>query len=370
VTAPFATPTESQNGAERWRAVETRDGAARTTFVFAVITTGIFCRPGCPSRRPRRENVVFFDTPDQARAAGYRPCRRCRPEEGGAQTAVHDAAVASARHRLETETPAPGLAELAAEAGLSPGHFQRVFKAMVGLSPKRYALAARAHRLREALGAGATVTDALYDAGYGGPARAHAESDGVLGMTASAYRRGGAGEIIDHVTAPCALGLVLVAATARGICAVQPADVDQEPALLESLRARFPKATFRPDGPAARALLPLVLALIERPGQAGGVDDLPLDLCGTAFQLRVWAELRRIPPGETRTYAEVAAAIGHPAASRAVANACGANPAAAVVPCHRVVRGDGGLGGYRWGLDRKRALLDREGAESPPTSGP
>lgn len=369
MTAPFAKPPETQNGAERWRAVETRDGAARAAFVFAVITTGIFCRPGCPSRSPRRENVVFFDTPDQARAAGYRPCRRCRPEDE-AETAGHDAAVACARHRLETETPAPGLSELAAEAGLSPGHFQRVFKVVVGLSPKRYAMAARANRLREALGAGATVTDALYDAGYGGPARAHAESDGVLGMTASAYRRGGAGEIIDHVMAPCALGIVLVAATQRGICVVQPADVGQEPALLESLRARFPKATLRPDGPAARTLLPLVLALIERPGQAEGAADLPLDLRGTAFQLRVWAALRRIPTGETRTYAEVAAAIGHPSASRAVANACGANPVAAVVPCHRVVRGDGGLGGYRWGLDRKRALLEWEGAESPPTSAP
>lgn len=370
MTPPFAIPNEALDDAERWRAVETRDGKARAAFLFAVVTTGVFCRPGCPSRRPRRENVVFFDTADQALAAGYRPCRRCRPEEGSAQRASHDAAVANARHRLETETPAPDLSELAVEAGLSPGHFQRVFKAMVGLSPKRYALAARAHRLREALGAGATVTDALYDAGYGGPARAHVESNAVLGMTASAYRRGGPGEIIDHVTAPCAVGLVLVAATARGICAVQPADVGQEAALLESLRARFPKAILRSDGPAARTLMPLVLAMIDHPGQAKGVADLPLDLRGTAFQLRVWAELCRIPPGDTRTYAEVASAIGHPAASRAVANACGANPAAAVVPCHRVVRGDGGLGGYRWGLDRKRALLEREGAGAPPTSAP
>lgn len=213
------------------------------------------------------------------------------------------------------------------------------------------------------------MTDAIHEAGYSGPARAHAESDGVLGMTASAYRRGGAGEVIDHVTAPCALGVVLVAATERGICAVQPGDPGCEAALLESLRNRFPRATLRADGPTARAVLSMVLALIEAPGRRAG-DDLPLDLRGTAFQLRVWAELRRIPPGQSRTYAQVAAAVGQPSAARAVANACGSNPAAVVVPCHRVVRGDGGLGGYRWGLERKRRLLDSEqeqdGASDPP----
>jgi len=364
VTVPFATPTETETAtesdADRWRAVEARDGSARTAFVYAVVSTGVFCRPGCPSRLPRRENVVFFHTPDQARSAGYQPCRRCRPDEGGAhQVAGHDAAMACARHRLETETPAPGLTELATEAGLSPGHFQRVFKARVGLSPKQYARACRAQRLRAALEAGETVTDAIYQAGYSGPARAHADAAGVLGMPASRFRQGGAGEVIDHATVPCMLGVVLVAATGRGICAVQPGDPGCEAALLESLRARFPRATLRADGPAARSVVPVVLRLIEQPNADAGAG-LALDLDGTAFQLRVWQALRHIPPGETRTYADVAAAIGRPSAARAVANACGSNPAAIVVPCHRVVRGDGGLGGYRWGLERKRRLLESE----------
>ncbi len=353
--APLPVPGDREDA--RWRAVVERQAPYGDGFVYAVMTTGIFCRPGCPSRRPRRDNVRFFDDAAAARAAGFRACRRCGPDDAPGQ-APRDLAVACARHRLETETPEPPLADLAAQAGLSPGHFQRVFKACVGLSPKQYARAARMDRLRSALRAGQTVTDSVYAAGYSGPARAHADVAGGLGMTASAYRRGAAGEFIDHATAPCCgFGVVLVAATARGVCAVLPGDAGTEAGLLDALRMRFPNATLRADGPAARAVLPVVLRLIERPGEGGSIR---LDLRGTAFQFRVWAELRRIPPGETRTYAEIAIAIGQPTASRAVARACGANPVAAVVPCHRVVRGDGGLGGYRWGIERKRVLLDRE----------
>jgi AraC family transcriptional regulator of adaptative response/methylated-DNA-[protein]-cysteine methyltransferase len=324
--------------------------------VYAVATTGVFCRPGCPSRRPRRENVAFFDSPAAARAAGFRPCLRCRPDgdPGDGLAARLDAA----RRWLETAEEEPSLADLAAGAGLGPDHFRRAFKAHVGLSPKQYAKAVRASRMRAALDGGATVTEAVFDAGYGGTARAHADMAGALGMTAAAYRRGGAGVAIDYALEPCALGRVLVAATARGLCMVALGDDDA--ALLDDLRARFPRATLHPDGAAARAALPAVLRVIADPRQPPA--DLPLDLHGTAFQLRVWAALRGIPSGQTRTYTQVAAAIGEPSATRAVANACGANPVAPVVPCHRVVRADGGLGGYRWGLARKRALLHREGS--------
>jgi len=351
-----ATPSQKDDGdTARWRAVIERRRPAGATFVYAVTTTGIYCRPGCPSRRPNRDNVVFFDGAEQARAAGFRPCRRCHPD--APTNGALEAAVTVVRQRLETCETEPTLAELAAEAGLSPGHFQRVFKAMVGVSPKAYARAVRGTRLREALAEGATVTEAIYDAGYSGPARAHNAAEMVLGMSPSAYRKGGAGEIIDHAIGDCVLGRVLVAATPRGLCSV--AFGDDDAALLDNLRARFPNAMLRADGDAARAILPAVVAVAAEPGEP---FEGPLDVRGTAFQLRVWEELRRIPPGETRTYSEVAAAIGRPTATRAVANACGDNPVALVVPCHRVVRTDGGLGGYRWGLARKRTLLRHEGA--------
>ncbi|MQX37504.1 bifunctional DNA-binding transcriptional regulator/O6-methylguanine-DNA methyltransferase Ada [Roseospira navarrensis] len=354
-----AAASQDARAEARWQAVQARRPAADDGFVYAVATTGIFCRPGCASRRPRREHVRFFDTAEAAVAAGFRPCRRCRPDHGAADPQAE--AVARARRRLEADPDEPCLADLAAEAGLSPGHFRRVFQARVGLSPKQYAKAVRADRLRAALETGATVTDAIFDAGYGGTARAHADAAAGLGMTASAYRKGGAGEVIDHAQADCRLGRVLVAATPRGLCAV--AFGDDDGALVADLRARFPRATLQAGGPAARAVLPTVVRLVAAPeegGWDGAPDPPPLDLRGTAFQMRVWAELRRIPPGQTRTYAELAAAVGQPSATRAVANACGSNPVAAVVPCHRVVRSDGGLGGYRWGLARKRALLDGE----------
>lgn len=353
------TPTMGADPAAeaRWRAVTNRRPMVDDAFVYAVTTTGVYCRPGCPSRRPRRENVVFFDHAEAARTAGYRPCRRCRPDEPVG--AALDAVIDRARARLDSDDEGdPSLAALAEEAGYSPGHFQRLFKARVGLSPKQYARAARVGRLRTALGSGSSVTDAVYAAGYGGTARVHADAPAGLGMTPLAYRKGGAGEVIDHALADGTLGRILVAATARGLCLVAMGDDDG--LLLEDLRRRFPAATLRADGPAAHAMLPTVLALAAEPGIPAAAD-LPLDLRGTAFQLRVWQELRRIPAGETRTYAEVAAGLGQPTATRAVAGACAANPVALVVPCHRVVRSDGGLGGYRWGVTRKRALLDAEG---------
>ncbi|KAA5604181.1 bifunctional DNA-binding transcriptional regulator/O6-methylguanine-DNA methyltransferase Ada [Roseospira marina] len=346
--------------ARRWRAVADRQPIADEPFVYAVATTGIYCRPGCPSRTPNRENVVYFATPAAAEAAGYRPCRRCWPQ-GADPDDSQTVAVARACRRLETDEAEPALADLAADAGLSAAQFRAVFKDRTGLTPKGYARAVRGHRMRAALEEGATVTEATYAAGYSGSARAHADAPGVLGMTASAYRKGGAGEVIDHATADSALGRVLVAATARGLCGIALGDDDG--ALLATLWARFPKATLRADGPAAQAVLPVVLRVVADPRQnVAALPEVPLDLRGTAFQLRVWEELRRIPPGETRTYTEVAAAIGQPSATRAVANACGANPVAPVVPCHRVVRSDGGLGGYRWGLERKKALLREEEA--------
>jgi AraC family transcriptional regulator of adaptative response/methylated-DNA-[protein]-cysteine methyltransferase len=263
--------------------------------------------------------------------------------------------VERARWRLDTEEEAPTLAELAAEAGLSPGHFQRLFKARVGVSPKGYARAVRATRLRTALEEGATVTEAIYGAGYGGPARAHGEAGAALGMSPSAYRKGGAGEVIDYTISDCVLGRVLVAATPRGLCAIFLGDDDA--ALYDSLRARFPKAEVRAGGDSARAVLPTVQTLAAEPGRP---FDGPLDVRGTAFQLKVWDALRRIPPGETRTYGAIADEIGQPTAARAVARACADNPVAMVVPCHRVLRGDGCPGGYRWGTARKLALLKAE----------
>lgn len=363
-----ATATATATDEARWHAVLAREtsGPGGDGFVYAVSTTGIYCRPGCPSRRPKRAHVVFFATAGQALAAGYRPCRRCRPDAAAAPPADRGAdVVAQVRARLDaagTDADAdaePSLSDLAAALGLSPAHLQRVFSAAVGITPKQYAQALRATRLRAALEEDRTVTEAILAAGYGGTARAHGAARGVLGMAPSAYRRRGAGETIDHVVAPCVLGQLLVAATGRGLCLV--ALGDDTSALQADLKTRFPAATLRADGPAAVAFLPAVLGVLETPVRpAPGAADLPLDLRGTAFQQRVWAILQRIPPGETRTYAEVAAALGQPSAVRAVAGACGANPAALVVPCHRVVRSDGGLGGYRWGVDRKRALLARE----------
>lgn len=336
----------------RWAAVLARDPAADGAFFYGVATTGIFCRPVCPARRPRRANAVFFASAAQAVAAGFRACLRCRPES------AHDArtaAVAAACRSLGAAAEEPPLAALAAQAGLSPWHFQKVFRAVTGLTPKAYARAVRARRLRDALAAGQPVTAAIYDAGFGAASRAYAQAADALGMTPAAYGRGAPGQVIRHAVVPCSLGWLMVAATERGLCAIEFADAPDD--ARAALAARFPLARLEPADDAFADWLGIVVSFVERPGGALG---LPLDVRATTFQERVWAALRDIPPGTTLTYAELAARIGHPGAARAVGAACGANRLAVAIPCHRVLRGDGGLAGFAWGEARKRALLDRE----------
>ena len=350
----------------RWTAVLARDRAADGRFVYAVRTTGIFCRPSCPARRPRPGNVSFHATPAAAEAAGFRACRRCRPGQPAGGDG-HAEAVARICRLLATADPAPPLRALADLAGLSAHHFHRVFRARTGLTPKAWADAGRDARVRAALAAGQTVTSAIYAAGYQSSGRFYARADAALGMTATAFRRGGAGVAIRCAVGPCALGQVLVAAGARGICAILLGD--DAAALVRELRERFPAAELGGDDPTFARLVARVVALVDAPGHA---HDLPLDVRGTAFQRRVWQALRALPAGATTSYAALAARLGRPSAVRAVAGACAANTLAVAIPCHRVVRADGGLAGYRWGVARKRALLAREaelardGAGRPP----
>ncbi|MCB1884485.1 MAG: bifunctional DNA-binding transcriptional regulator/O6-methylguanine-DNA methyltransferase Ada [Geminicoccaceae bacterium] len=340
--------------AARREAVRRRDPAADGRFVYAVATTGVYCRPSCPSREARRENVAFYADAAAARRAGYRPCLRCRPD-GGTAAERHAEAVAAACRAIDAAEAEPRLADLAVGAGMSPHHFHRTFKRLTGVTPKGYAAARRAERLRDGLAGAETVTAAFHDAGYGGSGRFYAEAPAVLGMTPSAYRDGGAKARIRYAIAACSLGHILVAATETGVCAIRFGD-DRE-GLEAELRARFPNADLAPGDAGFARTVAAVTGFVERPEAP---LDLPLDVRGTAFQRRVWEALRRIPPGATASYADVAAVIGAPKAVRAVAGACAANPVALAIPCHRVVRGDGALSGYRWGVARKRALLERE----------
>lgn len=339
----------------RWAAVVQRDPVAEGSFFYAVKSTGIFCRPGCPSRQPRRENVEYFATSSAAADAGYRPCKRCRPDGLSARERLA-AIMTRACRRLEEADSPPGLDLLAAEAGLSPAHFQRRFKALVGVSPKAYASAQQAKRLRAGLRDGVSVTDAIYQAGFGSSSRAYDSARNPLAMTPTAYRQGGAGLTLRYSVAPCFLGWVLVAATDRGICAIEFGDEPE--ALTGQLQKSFPKAHLEQGGRDFSDLIAEVVALLQSPGSA---PELPLDIQGTAFQQRVWQALREIPAGTTASYTEIATRIGCPDAARAVAGACAANKLAVVIPCHRVVRGDGALSGYRWGVVRKQALLEQEG---------
>ncbi|MDX1608997.1 MAG: bifunctional DNA-binding transcriptional regulator/O6-methylguanine-DNA methyltransferase Ada [Halofilum sp. (in: g-proteobacteria)] len=341
----------------RWQAVAARDGGADGAFFYGVCTTGVYCRPGCASRRPRPENVAFFDTAGEAERAGYRPCRRCQPDAESPRER-HARAVVRACRRLETADAPPTLAALAAEAGLSRWHFQRVFKAAVGVTPRQYFAGQRAERFRAGLQSGDRVTDAIYAAGFGSGSSAYASARDELAMTPSDYRAGGTGLELRYGIARCELGWVAVATTGRGICAIEFDDTAE--ALPERLRAGFPRARLEPAGTELDTLLRDVVALVESPGAA---IELPLDIRGTAFRRRVWNALRAVPPGQTVSYAELAARIGRPTAARAVAAACAANRVAVAVPCHRAVRADGGLAGYRWGVARKRALLERERAQ-------
>jgi AraC family transcriptional regulator of adaptative response/methylated-DNA-[protein]-cysteine methyltransferase len=320
----------------------------------------VYCRPSCAARRPKRENVRFHATSADAEAAGFRPCKRCRPN-AHALYEEHAAKVARACRRIDGAEVAPTLASLAKEAGLSPFHFHRIFKAIAGVTPKAYAVACRQRRMREHLQRSSTVTEAIFDAGFNSSSRFYAGAAKALGMAPSTYRAGGTETEICFAVRRCSLGAILVAATAKGVAAILMGD---KPADLEhDLQARFPRAKLIGGDKGFEALVVKVVALVEAPGAS---LDLPLDIRGTAFQHRVWAALRDIPAGTTATYAEIATRIGAPKAVRAVAGACAANPLAVLIPCHRIVRSDGALSGYRWGVARKRALLEREARSKGP----
>ncbi len=340
--------------ARRWAALSARDAAADGTFVYSVRTTGVFCRPSCPSRRARRENVQFHADAAAARAAGFRPCLRCRPESAGLDER-RAVLIDRACRTIEAAEDEPDLDALARGAGLSRFHFHRLFKAELGVTPKAYAAAHRAARTAAALAEAPTVTAALYDGGFGSSGTFYAAAPARLGMTPTARRRGGPGERIRFALGQCSLGAILVAATERGIAAITLGD-DPE-ALLTDLQDRFPAAELLGGDVDFEAVVARVVGFVEAPRQG---LDLPLDIRGTAFQERVWQVLRSIPAGQTRSYAEVAERLGDRKAVRAVAGACAANAIAVAIPCHRVVRTGGGLSGYRWGVERKRALLERE----------
>jgi len=337
-------PTEDE---ARWRIALAKDRRFDGAFVTGVHSTGIYCRPSCPARPPRRENVSFYATPADAEAAGLRACLRCRPDD----IARDEAAVAQAIALLRDAEEVLPLDRLAAAAGYSPAHFQRLFKRKVGLSPAAFARALRVERAADALSAGERVTDAVYDAGFGASSRFYEASRGRLGMTPSAWRSGGRGVKIRWAVVPTSLGTMLVAATDKGVCRLS---FDESEA---DLRRRFPNAELVQGGEAFAALLSEVVAAVERPGDS---RHIPLDVQGTAFQEAVWQELQRIPPGETRSYAQIAAAVGKPGAVRAAGSANGANNVAVLIPCHRVIRSDGSLGGYAYGLEIKGELLRRE----------
>ena len=338
----------------RWEALVRRDQQADEAYVYGVVTTGVYCRPTCSSRQPNRENVRFFDTSAEAEQAGFRPCKRCNPQSP-VEKEPHADAIARACDLIDQSAEPLTLAELSSAVGLSPSYLHRLFKRMVGVTPKQYAMEKRLGEVREVLQTGATVTEAIYEAGFGSSSRFYEDITAKLGMKPSEYRNGGEGKRIHVAVAQSYLGWVLVAATARGICAIDLAGSPDE--LRARLRDRFPQASLVENDPNFRALLSKVLSFLEAP-QDG--LDLPLDVQGTAFQRRVWLALRQIPPGSTASYGEIAARIGNPQAARAVAQACASNPVAVAIPCHRVVRSDGALGGYRWGQERKSKLLEQE----------
>jgi len=335
-----------------WRAFEARDRRSDGRFVGAVKTTGIYCKPSCPARHPKRENVVFYRTPEEARAAGFRACLRCTPDRVGRDRIAVARAVALIEAGIAAAEQIVGLGDLAAQVGYAPHHFHRLFKRATGVTPAAYARGLRAQRAARALTGQTRVTDAIYEAGYSAPSRFYADGAKRLGMTPSAWKRGGAGVTIRWTLADTSLGDMLIAATDKGLCRVS---FDEGEA---ALRARFPQAEIVPGGAALADLAAQVVASVESPERD---QDLPLDVQGTAFQEAIWQALRAIPLGETRTYAELAAAAGNPKAVRAAGSACGANPVSIIVPCHRAQRSDGTLGGYAYGIDRKVALRTREG---------
>jgi AraC family transcriptional regulator of adaptative response/methylated-DNA-[protein]-cysteine methyltransferase len=360
-------PDLIRNETKLWKAVESRDASGAGQFFYGVKTTRIYCRPTCSSRRPLRKNVVFFATSAEARAQGYRACRRCRPDEATtsrAAVAPINAVVHELARQIEANPEQPfRLTQLARRAGYSPFHLQRNFKAIIGSTPKEYQTAARLRTLKQELRKDAPVADAIYQAGFGSGSRVYEKADGQLGMTPSEYRSGGKGLTISYASGRTPLGLLMIGATDRGICFLQFGD--NERALQAELQRQFPAAAVQPMPATHEEQFESWMAALNR--HLRGLEprlDLPLDVRGTAFQLIVWRYLQKLPYGEIRSYSEVAEAIGKPSAARAVARACAANGIALLIPCHRVVRGTGELGGYRWGVQRKRVLLDTERASS------
>jgi AraC family transcriptional regulator, regulatory protein of adaptative response / methylated-DNA-[protein]-cysteine methyltransferase len=341
----------------RWAAVQGRDPKADGQFVYSVKSTGVYCRPSCAARPARPENVAFHVTAAEAERAGFRPCKRCKPDQLSLAS-QHAAKVAELCRFIENAEDSPTLGQLAQRAGLSAYHLHRLFKQLTGLTPKAYAAAHRAKRVRKELGSSATVTQAIYGAGYNSQGRFYEQSNGMLGMTPSRYRAGGADTEIRFAVGECSLGSILVAQSERGVCAIM---MGEDPdALARELQDQFPRAKLLGGDAEFEQLVAKVVGMVETPRAA---LDLPLDVRGTAFQQRVWQALREIPAGETVSYTELARRIGAPKSVRAVAQACGANKLAVAIPCHRVVRNDGTPSGYRWGVARKRTLLERESKE-------
>jgi AraC family transcriptional regulator of adaptative response/methylated-DNA-[protein]-cysteine methyltransferase len=349
MSLPFSSDSDA------WRAVAERDARFDGQFVYAVETTQVYCRPSCPSRRPKRENVRFYSAAADAERAGFRACKRCEPQ---ADRSTSERAIERARAFLDAHVERPvSLAELAEHVGLSASHLQRSFTRAVGVSPAEYQRTQRVDQLKTRLRAGDTVSRATYEAGFGSSSRVYERADEFLGMTPASYRRGGAGVQIRYTIAELPIGRVLVATTDRGVCAVELGTTDDD--VVRALTSDFPNATIERDDAERRDWARAVIERVRDPRRAAN-GDIPLDIGGTAFQQRVWKALREIPAGQRRSYREVANAIGAPTATRAVARACATNRVAVVIPCHRVVREDGSLSGYKWGVDRKRQLLDDE----------
>ncbi|MBL4837511.1 MAG: bifunctional DNA-binding transcriptional regulator/O6-methylguanine-DNA methyltransferase Ada [Kordiimonadaceae bacterium] len=345
-----------QNEENRWQALKNNEKLADGHFYFAVSSTGIFCKPSCSARLPNRENVHFFNSIEETIKAGYKPCKRCRPTEKPLGER-HATAVKQACRTIETSEKEPSLADLAKEAGMSPQYFNRIFKKVIGLTPKQYAIGLRHKTVQQDLGSANTVTEALYAAGYGSASRFYDGAKPRLGMAATKYRGGARNVPIRYAIKETWLGLVLVAATEKGVCAILFGDTHEQ--LLEDLSCRFSGAIIEASesGSDFEGWVETLLSQVEKPSAA---THLPLDIQGTAFQERVWRALQTIPAGKTLSYSELASKIGKPGASRAVASACAANSLAIAIPCHRIIRADGGLSGYRWGVGRKKRLLDRE----------
>jgi len=343
--------------AQRWQAVIQRNVQADNKFVYAVTTTLVYCRPTCSSRKPNRKNVCFFDNWQVAEQNGFRPCKRCNPQLSSTSNAKVEIIIQACK-MIEKAELEPSLNELADDVGLSPSHFHRIFKKILGITPKQYAIENRLNRMRENLPKSSTITNAVYESGYESSSRFYERATERLGMKPSVYKKGGKGKKIYYAIVPVSLGWVLIAATEKGICRIEFSDTPET--LTDSIKAIFPEAELQENSPEFKIFVEKTVKFLEKPNIG---MSLPLDIQGTAFQIRVWTELQKIPLGSTVNYGEIAKQIGKPKAARAVAQACAANKIAIAIPCHRVVRSDGDLGGYRWGVNRKQKILEREANE-------